>query len=102
MPSSSIESDLLRELGLRRQSTRLHFTGRSKWIGYLLMGSSFFFGFLFFYAGFLSKIFPYTQIYILDQIKDDYYFCYLIPLSIIPTYMVLYLNWLSRVHFVQN
>jgi hypothetical protein len=37
-----------------------------------------------------------------DFIKYDEYFCYLLPLSILPTYLILYLNWLAMRHFEQN
>lgn len=96
------EAALFRELGLRRQPSRFHFTSKTKWFGYLLLIGSLLFGFIFFYAAIFSKLLPDTGIYVLDVIKYDYYFCYLIPLSIIPTYAVIYLNWLSMNHFVQN
>ena len=59
-------------------------------------------GCLFIYAAFISKLLPDTNNSFLDSIKHDYYFCYLIPLSILPTYSVLYLNWLAMRHFEQN
>jgi len=59
-------------------------------------------GCLFVYAAFISKLLPDTNNYVLDFIKHDYYFCYLIPLSILPTYAVIYLNWLAMKHFEQN
>ena len=47
------------------------------------------------YAAIVSKFMPDTGVYILDSIKKDNYFCYLIPLMILPTFIVIYLKWLS-------
>jgi len=49
---------------------------------------------LYLYCAIVSKYLPDTDYYILNLIKYDYYYCYMIPLSIIPTYFVYYLNWL--------
>jgi len=54
------------------------------------------------YAGVISKFLPDTGIILLDDIKYDYYYCYLVPLTILPTYMVIYLNWLSMKFFEFN
>lgn len=59
-------------------------------------------GAIFFYTALISKLLPDTGNSVLDFIKYDYYFCYLLPLAIIPTYMVIYLNWLAMRHFEQN
>ena len=59
-------------------------------------------GIIYLYMAFLSKLLPDTGYYVIDFFKYDYYFCYLIPLGIIPTYMVIYLNWLAMRHFEQN
>ena len=59
-------------------------------------------GVVFVYTAFVSKLLPNSGIAIVDAIKDDYYFCYLLPLLILPTYAILYLNSLSFVHFEQN
>jgi hypothetical protein len=61
-----------------------------------------FIGVSFFYAAFLSKLMPDAGIYFLDFIKHDYYFCYLLPLMIIPTYVVVYINWLAMKFFENN
>lgn len=60
------------------------------------------FGILFLYAAVISKLLPDSGIFLIDFIKRDSYFCYLIPLSLIPTYVVVYLNWLAIRHFEQN
>lgn len=59
-------------------------------------------GLLFIYAAFLSKLQPDTGISYVDFFKYDYYFCYLIPLSILPTYIIIYINWVAMRHFEQN
>ncbi len=70
--------------------------------GRLIMAVFAAFGAIFLYTAILSKLFPDTGYFIFDFIKHDYYFCYLIPLSIVPTYAVVYLNWLAMRHFEQN
>ncbi len=59
-------------------------------------------GIVYIYTAFLSKLLPDTGYEFIDFFKYDYYFCYLFPLAIIPTYMVVYLNWLAMRHFEQN
>ena len=54
------------------------------------------------YAGLISKLLPYSGNEVLDVVKDDVYFCYLIPLILLPTLIMIYLNWLSFEHFRQN
>lgn len=57
---------------------------------------------VYFYAAFISKMLPYTGYFILDSMKDDYYVCYLLPLMIVPTIVVVYLEWLSMTFFQHN
>jgi hypothetical protein len=95
------ESSLFHELGLRRYHRHVS-TAKSKWTGYVLLLFSLSFGGAFLYASIISKALPDSGIYLIDAIKYDYYFCYLIPLAIIPTFLVIYLNWLTVSHFVQN
>ena len=93
---------LFKELGLRRYH-RIQINGtKSKWIGSMILVFSISFGLIFLYSAIISKLLPDTGIEILDVIKNDYYFCYLIPLSIVPTYAVIYLNWVAITHFTQN
>lgn len=54
------------------------------------------------YAALLSKLLPRTGNVFLDAVKDDQYYCYFVPLAILPTYLVLYLNWLSLTYFINN
>jgi hypothetical protein len=55
------------------------------------------------YALVVSKfLMPTTGIYVLDLIKDDQYYCYFLPLCLIPTYLFFYLNWLSWTYFQYN
>ena len=60
------------------------------------------FGGIFAYAAFISKLMPDTGNAILDYIKDDYYFCYLLPLMILPLYFLIYVNWLAMKFFENN
>ena len=57
---------------------------------------------LFLYAILLSKLMPDTGIGLLDHVKHDQYFCYLLPLSVLPTYLFVYVNWLSLAYFQHN
>ena len=61
-----------------------------------------FFGVSFVYAAFISKFMPDTGVLILDFIKEDFYFCYLFPLLLLPTYIVVYINWLAMKFFKNN
>ena len=54
------------------------------------------------YAAFISKLLPDSGVWILDMLKKDSYFCYLIPLLVLPTYIVVYLNWLCMQIFQHN
>ena len=59
-------------------------------------------GITFLYAALVSKMLPYSGYSFLDAIKNDEFFCYFIPLSILPTYLVIYLVWLSMTFFENN
>ena len=56
-------------------------------------------GAVYFYSAIISKFMPDTGYFILDAVKYDNYFCYLIPLMILPTLIVVYLQWLSMTLF---
>lgn len=56
-------------------------------------------GAAYFYSAIISKFMPDTGFFILDAVKHDSYFCYLIPLMILPTLIVVYLQWLSMTLF---
>lgn len=71
--------------------------------GYLMVFGFACFGIIFLYSAIISKLLPdFESFPILNAIKHDYYFCYLIPLAILPTYSIIYLNWLAMRHFEQN
>lgn len=57
---------------------------------------------IFIYSSILSKYLPDTGNVILDWIKYDQYFCYLLPLLVLPTLAVVYLSWLSLSLFNHN
>ena len=46
----------------------------------------------------LSKLFPRTGIEILDAVREDRYYCFLIPLTIVPTMIAVYLNWVCLLY----
>ena len=95
------QEDLFKELSLRRYS-QMRITPSIRLFGYGLICSSIAFGVIFLYAILVAKLMPDTGYKILDWVKSDRYFCYLIPLAILPTYAIIYLNWLSITHFVRN
>ena len=86
---------LFKKLGLR------HF-GKltiSLYVSYALIFGSVIGGITFLYAAFISKLTPETGIWLFDAMKQDFYFCYLIPLMILPTTVSVYLNWLAMKFF---
>ncbi len=70
--------------------------------GYFMVFAFSILGFCFIYGAFISKLLPDSQYSFINVIKDDYYFCYLLPLAILPTYLIIYFNWLAFTHFQQN
>ena len=54
------------------------------------------------YAVIISKILPRFDVWILDAIKDDEYYCILIPMTTVPSVIVLYLNWLGMKFYRHN
>ncbi len=93
--------DFIKELKIRSiNKTAIH--AQSAFYGYCIIFTAVFVAILFIYSAFLAKLLPHTGYVILDSIKDDYYFCYLVPLTILPTYLIIYLNWLAMRHFEQN
>lgn len=100
--SNSInQEELFKELGLRhlisfQLPASLHLTGL------VLIVLSVLVLVISLYTILISKLMPYTGIVALDFVKDDEYFCYLLPLLILPTFSVVYLNWLAMNHFQQN
>lgn len=71
-------------------------------VAYGILITSLFVGVLFIYSAFLSKLMPDTGIFVVDFMKRDYYFCYLLPLMLLPTYIVVYINWLAMKFFKNN
>ena len=99
-PEDDNREILFENLGLR------HFGKMSMqpnlYIAYSLIFVSIFFGVFFVYAAFISKLMPDTGIFLLDFVKGDFYFCYLFPLLLLPTYIVVYINWLAMKFFKNN
>ena len=95
------QEELFRTLRLRHLG-KLHFGAYTQILGYVLLIVPVLFLCTFIYAVYLSKMIPITGISMLDAIKEDHYFCYLIPLTVLPTTIVIYINWLAFSHFQQN
>ena len=54
------------------------------------------------YAVIVSPFLPHFDVWILDAIKDDEYYCILLPMTIVPSVLVLYLNWLGMKFYRHN
>ena len=57
---------------------------------------------LFFYAGFVSKVLPPTGVSLLDAMRDDWFYCYLVPLVGPTTFIAVYMNWVAMKFFRHN
>ena len=55
-----------------------------------------------FYAIFMSKWLPYTGFALLDAVKDDHHYCYLMLALIPASGIFIYANWLSLKFFRHN
>lgn len=87
-----------KELGLRNRISPVANVG----IGLVVFLASILVGILYVYAAFVSKLLPETGIFLIDWIKQDTYFCYLIPLALPTAYVFIYINWLSLRVFENN
>mmetsp|Transcript_13707 Transcript_13707/g.30223 ORF Transcript_13707/g.30223 Transcript_13707/m.30223 type:complete len:119 (-) Transcript_13707:1985-2341(-) len=90
-----------KSLGLRHLG-RIALPPNLDYYGYLITAYFATLGVVFAYTAFVSKLLPDSGNFVVDFIKYDEYFCYLVPLSILPTYAIIYLNWLAMRHFEQN
>jgi len=50
----------------------------------------------------VSKVLPHTNSTLFDALKDDWYYCFLVPLTIPMTFIFIYFNWLSMKFFRHN
>ena len=57
---------------------------------------------MFVYATVISKLMPITGHWLLDAVREDHYYCYLIPLTVPTALFAIYLNWLSMNFFRNN
>ena len=92
---------LFEELGLRHLG-KLKTPSNATCYGYSILVIVFLLSLAYIYAGILSKLLPYSGVELLDAVKEDVYFCHLAPLILLPTLIMIYLNWLSFEHFRQN
>lgn len=100
-----MSDDLFQALGVRNISALKatpEFLNSRVVTAYFLISFSVTLAIAFLYATVISKLLPYTGIAVIDFIKDDHYFCYLLPLMILPTYLAIYLNWLASQIFENN
>lgn len=47
------------------------------------------------YTIMVAKFIPMTGVPLLDFFREDHYFCYLLPLTFVPTFALLYFNWIT-------
>eukprot|EP01035_Chromulina_nebulosa_P063185 gene63185-86432_t len=76
--------DLYKELGLRHLG-KLQTPTDATCYGYCILITVLLLGLAYIYAGFISKLLPYSGYEVLDAVKEDVYFCYLAPLILLPT-----------------
>ena len=57
---------------------------------------------LFLYAGFVSKVLPPTGVSLLDAMRDDWFYCYLVPMVGPTTFIAVYMNWVAMKFFRHN
>lgn len=69
---------------------------------YAIIAVSCIFLMAFLFVAIVSKVLPEQELEPLRAIQADHYFCYLVPLAILPTYFVVYCNWLAMKFFEQN
>jgi hypothetical protein len=58
--------------------------------------------FAYIYSAFISKKLLSKNLMFLEVIRADSYYCYLLPNMILPTVVIIYLNWLSMRIFENN
>ena len=92
---------LFTKLGFRKFNRSL-VCNQKVYYGYSLIFLSISVLAVFIYAAFISKLMPPSDNAYLNAIQNDSYFCFLIPLVVLPTYVVIYLNWLSMRFFEHN
>ncbi|KAI4295354.1 hypothetical protein L6164_035408 [Bauhinia variegata] len=63
---------------------------------FLSVGSVFFFGF---FAAVISKLLPRSDVAIIAAIQNDWYYCFLVPLTLPVVMVAVYFHWLSMKMF---
>ena len=72
-------------------------------LGYFLISLGIFLWVIGFYSIVFSKLFmPYTGHKVLDWIKEDYYYCMVIPSYSLLIWAFIYFNWLAMKYFRHN
>jgi len=71
-------------------------------LGVLLLIGTFIFFNLSMYTLVVSKFLPETGNELLDFFKYDYYYCMLVPVTFLATWLFVYLNWMSLKFFRHN
>ena len=104
MPSENCnKSDLFKRLNLRDFRNNEPQSNLSYEVpAYFVIVLATVFLIVFIYASFISAFLPDFGVPVLDNLKNDQYYIYLLPTMILPTYIIIYLNWLSIKMFVHN
>ncbi|KAJ7968813.1 Phosphatidylinositol N-acetylglucosaminyltransferase subunit Y [Quillaja saponaria] len=81
------------------RTSQLNPSKESRFWGWFFVsaGSIFFVGFLF--AAVISKLLPPSDIAIISTIQDDWYYCFLVPLTLPVIVVAVYFHWLSMKMF---
>ncbi len=80
----------------------VHCPMRRPIIGWLLLALGFLFFSLTLYTTTVSKLLPRSGIWVLDAIKDDHYYCLLVPLTLVITSLFVTCNWMAFKVFRYN
>ncbi|KDO18620.1 hypothetical protein SPRG_16050 [Saprolegnia parasitica CBS 223.65] len=87
-----------------REGARIVSTG-AIW-GYVIVGLSFAFFMTFLYLIVVAKLLPPSddpaRFPMMETIRQDHFYCYLIPLTIPAGFIAMYINWVSLKYFRHN
>ena len=75
---------------------------RTKCCGWLLLIATLLFFAAIVYMLVVSKLLPPTGHWLLDWVREDTYYCLLVPNTIVVTVFTIYLNWLGLKFFRHN
>lgn len=96
------EEDIQSSSNSSTHSLRSYQIKNTRYYGYCLLLIILLFFFFSMYALVISKILPDTGVFWLDNIKYDYYYCLLIPLTLPASVVFVFINWLGLKIFRHN